>query len=100
MGVCHVAHLIAALARDRALRRRAPPLKARGRGGNTKSSLDQVRDLLRLADDPRGLCAESDAIAAARYRAGETAILVERRNKLVEDQASTKIGVPPLGGQR
>lgn len=27
-------------------------------------TLDQVRDLLRLADDPRGSCAEADAIAA------------------------------------
>ncbi|CAM3051192.1 MULTISPECIES: MerR family transcriptional regulator [Bacteria] len=27
-------------------------------------TLDQVRDLLRLADDPRGSCAEVDAIAA------------------------------------
>ena len=26
-------------------------------------TLDQVRDLLRLADDPRGSCAEADAIA-------------------------------------
>lgn len=41
---------------------------------------------------------EARAEALARYRAGETDIVVERRNKLVEDQASTKIGVPPSGG--
>lgn len=40
---------------------------------------------------------EAKAEALARYHAGETDITVERRNKLVEDQPSTKIGVPPAG---
>lgn len=41
---------------------------------------------------------EARAEALARYRAGETDITVERRSTLVEDQGSTKIGVPPAGG--
>jgi hypothetical protein len=41
---------------------------------------------------------EARAEALARYRAGETDIAVERRSKLVEDQPSTKTGVPPSGG--
>ena len=31
-------------------------------------TLDQVRDLLRLADDPRGSCAEADAIATVHIQ--------------------------------
>jgi Cu(I)-responsive transcriptional regulator len=34
------------------------------RSRNLGFTLDQVRDLLRLADDPRGSCAEVDAMAA------------------------------------
>lgn len=51
----------------------------------------QVAQLETAADEAR-------TEAMARYRAGETAITFERRSKLVEDQASTKIGVPPADG--
>lgn len=50
----------------------------------------QLAQLRTAADEAR-------AEALARYRAGQTDITVERRNKLVEDQPSTKIGVPPAG---
>lgn len=41
---------------------------------------------------------EARSEALARFHVGETDITVERRNTLIEDQPSTKIGVPPSAG--
>lgn len=52
-------------------------------------TLDQVRDLLRLADDPRGSCAEADGILATH---------VEEINRKLADLVALRSEVVQWGG--
>lgn len=52
-------------------------------------TLDQVRALLRLADDPRGSCAEADAIAASH---------IEVIDRKLADLAALRAEIATWGG--
>ena len=52
-------------------------------------TLDQVRSLLRLADDPRGSCAEADAIAALH---------IEEIDRKLADLATLRAEIAAWGG--
>ena len=52
-------------------------------------TLDQVRDLLRLADDPRGSCAEADAIATVH---------IQEIDRKLADLAALRAEIAQWGG--
>lgn len=52
-------------------------------------TLDQVRDLLRLADDPRGSCAEADAIATVH---------IQEIDRKLADLATLRAEIAQWGG--